>query len=85
MQLGGFQAKTGIDSTEHQDGENNGKVSHQGPDLQTGDEQVKEVSKAPTQLQAAPVPKQQRGELLSLGSEGTRTRLKSGLCSSLTV
>lgn len=40
MQLGGLQAKTGIDSTEQQDGENNGKVSHQGPDLQRGKEEA---------------------------------------------
>lgn len=40
MQLGGLQAKTGIDSTKQQDGENNGKVSHQGPDLQRGKEGV---------------------------------------------
>lgn len=40
MQLGGLQAETGIDSTEQQDGENNGKVGHQRPDLQRGEEQV---------------------------------------------
>lgn len=44
VQLGGFQPETGIDSAEQQDGEDNGKVSYEGPDLQK-DEQV---SKAPT-------------------------------------
>lgn len=58
MQFGGFQPETGIDSTEHQDGEDNGKVSYQGPDLQK-DEQV---SKMPAQWQANPVLRQQRGE-----------------------
>lgn len=37
MQLGGRQAEAGIDSTEQQDGEDNGKVGYQGPDLQEGD------------------------------------------------
>ena len=35
MQLGGLQAKTGVDATKQQDGENNGEVSYQGPDLQS--------------------------------------------------
>lgn len=33
MQLGSLQLKTGIYSTEEQDGEDNGKISNQGPDL----------------------------------------------------
>lgn len=52
MQLGGFQAKTGIDSTEQQDGENNGKVSHQGPDLQKGDEQLSRAPPSSRQTQS---------------------------------
>lgn len=46
MQLGGFQPETGIDSTEQQDGEDNGKVSYQGPDLQK-DEQVIDITHPP--------------------------------------
>ena len=43
MQLGGCQTKTGINSTEEQDGEDNGKVCYQSPDLQKGDGQVNEA------------------------------------------
>lgn len=45
MQLGGLQAKTGIDATKQQDGENNGEVSHQGPDLRSGEEGVSVVGR----------------------------------------
>lgn len=58
VKLGGFQPKTGIDSTEQQDGEDDGKVSYQGPDLQK-DEQVSEV---PVHLQVDPVVRQQSGD-----------------------
>lgn len=58
VQFGGFQPETGIDSTEQQDGEDNGKVSYQGPDLQKNEQ----VSKAPAQSQADSVLRQQRGE-----------------------
>lgn len=57
MQLGGFQPETGIDSTEQQDGEDNGKVSYQGPDLQK-DEQVIDITHPPA---VGLVPRQQRG------------------------
>lgn len=33
MQFGSIQSQTGIYSTEEQDGEDNGKISNQGPDL----------------------------------------------------
>lgn len=60
MKLGGFQPETGIDSTEQQDREDNGKVSYQGPDLQK-DEQVSEV---PAHLQVDPVLTPQSGDWL---------------------
>lgn len=60
VQLGGCQAETGIDSTEQQDGEDNGKVSDQGPDLQKGEP----VSEIPRHLKADPVLRQQIGEVL---------------------
>lgn len=42
-QLGGCQAETGINSTEHQDGEDDGKVSYQGSNLQKRNEQVRDA------------------------------------------
>lgn len=60
VKLGGFQPETGIDSTEQHDGEDNGKISYQGPDLQK-DEQVSEV---PACLQVDPVLRQQSGDWL---------------------